>query len=129
MNPLNARRVNVDFELRLGLGQPRQQRRIELKGKVSLVSAGSVFLEIVGANRRLDNREKTPQDAVFVQVCHRIQSAFDLNRPSLRLDSRVSGVRRVETGQEKFNQLPRDRRIVRQRLLYIRLSESETSLP
>src|ERR1700759_449920 len=105
MNPHNARRLNVNFQLRLALGQPRKQRRVELKGKVSLVIAGSVSLEVVGPNRRLDYSEKTPQDAVFVQVCNRIQSAFDLNRPSLRFDFRVSGVGRVETPQEKFNQL------------------------
>ena len=66
MNSLDARRVNIDLEQGLGIGQPRHQRRVKLEGEVRLERAGDVSLEVIRANRCLDYREKTPQDAVLV---------------------------------------------------------------
>ena len=126
---LDARRVNVDFEHGLGLRHPRHLRRVELEAKVGLGRAASVFLEVVGAKRRLDHGEKTPQDTVFVQVGDQIQPSLDFDRQCLYFDVRFGGIRGIETHKKKFDQFLRDRRVGGQRLFHVRPAEIKPSLP
>ena len=69
---LDARRVDPDLEHRPRLGQARHALRIELERDVRFRH------EKIGASGRLDHGEEAAQDAVLVEVLHRVERGGDL---------------------------------------------------
>ena len=138
MNPLDLRGIDEDLAIGLGLRQLVDGSAVELESDIGLGPALRVGLVVVRSQRCLQGVEKTPQDAVFIQVRDGLQRRFDLTRQCLFRLSRIrcagplspsrTSSGRIEAGLEQLRQLPRDPRVPGQSLLHVGLAEGNAGL-
>ena len=129
MHALETRRVDEDFEHRLGLRQTRHLGGIELERQEALAAPGRITPPEVRARGRLNQREVLPQDAVFGQVLDGLQRRLD-GADLLRgagADGRALGG--VEAQLEQVDELTCDVGVDRQRRLDESLRQREPDLP
>ncbi len=121
VHALEARRVDEDLELRLGLGQSRNLPRIELERYEPLAAALGIPPPEVGPGRGLDEREILAQHAILGEILDRFERGFDsayLLRGA-HADARALG--RVEAQLEQPDEISRNVRVRRERCLDERL--------
>ena len=85
-------------------------------------------LDDIGAQRRVDQVEAAPQDAVLVAARHIVERMLDGGARLAGAPVGLAAPRRVEARAEKPDELDRDFRIAGQRLLHIGLAEGGAGL-
>ena len=153
VDAFHLRRVDEDLEHRPRQRQLADLLRVELEGEVGLAPcSGARFgrrgaggraaggrsgrrytLPVVRAQRGLDQRDVQPQDAVLVRIAHVFQRVLDLGADVHRRHlpaARFGGVAEggIESRGEQLDELPRDRRVVGQRLLDVRVAQGHADL-
>src|SRR5690606_39701472 len=107
VNALDARRVDEDLERGLRLRQLCDAARIELERDIRLVPAGCVGLVVVRAQRRLDERGESPQNAILVETLDAVERCVELLLGARRERIASNG---LEGGIElRFEQAKQDR--------------------
>ena len=122
MNALRPRRVDEDLEARARQRHERDPRGVELERQVRLGRAVGAGLEVVGAQRRRDDRQEVAQDPVLVEALDAVDGLLDARRDLLGRVG-VAAARWVEARAEEHDQLGRDLRVGEQRLLHVGIGE------
>ena len=99
MHALDLGPVDIDLAPRPRLRQPVDSARIELDRQraVARIGFGS---EMIGAQRRFDQVEVTPDDGVVIDVRNVLQRILDLGLEMLCRDIRIALLGRVEARDE-----------------------------
>src|SRR5207244_13590844 len=129
MHALETRRVDEDFEHRLGLRQTRHLGGIELERQEALAAPGRITPPEVRARGRLNQREVLPQDAVFGQVLDGLQRRLDGADLLRAAGADGRAVAAVEAQLEQVDELTRAVSVDRQRRLDESLRQREPDLP
>lgn len=129
MDALDLRGVHPDLVRRAGRRQVGDGLRVQLHGQVAVRPALAVLLVVVGAQRRLDDREEGPQDPVLVQGGDLVERPVQLlQQPVGQLGAGPLAVR-GHPRLEQRDQQPGGVDVVGERLLHVRLAEGRTGLP
>ena len=133
VDALDPRAVDPDLEHRPGCRQVGHRLRVELEGDVGLRVPVGVPLVEVGAQRRLDDRQQGPDDAVLVEARHGVEGIHDRGGDGRgRLGARLTGLTgipaRVEAGLEEFHEGAGDAGVGHERRLDVVLGELRLGL-
>ncbi len=129
VDALDARRVHPDLVRRARRRQVRDGLRVELHRQVGVRLPVAVPLVVVRAQRRLDDGEERPQDAVLVQARDLVQRAVQLlQQPVGQLGAGPLPLRR-HPRLEEADQQPGGVDVVGEGVLHVRLAERRAGLP
>ena len=128
VHALEARRVDEDLEHRLGLGQPRNLRRIKLERHERTRLAFLIAPPEIGPRHRLDQCQVLPKHAVLGKILDVLEGRLDRPRLLRRAGAGAAAAFGIEAHPEQLDQLARDTGVRRQRRLDERLREREADL-
>ena len=128
MHPFHPRRVHEDLVPGPWLRELGDSGGIELEGQAGLHFPVLAALIEVGAQRGAHEAEEAAQDAVLVEVCHRVEGAPDLLDQDLPERLPIPGDRGVEADVEEPHERLRDPGIAGESRLHVLLAEGRSCL-
>ncbi|BAS17209.1 hypothetical protein AHiyo8_55120 [Arthrobacter sp. Hiyo8] len=113
VHAFNARRVHPDLVL-----WPRERQSVD-RGRIELEADVRLALEVVRAQRRLDEVDESPQDPVGVERCHLVNCFGQCGAGAL-LAGRTRGVRRrrIEARPKEVNKAAGNLRVGEEGIRY-----------
>ena len=127
VHALEPGRVDEHLELRARRRQVGHPLGVQLEHQVRNGARSST--EVVRSQRRADQAQVGPQDAVLVEAGHAVECTGDLLGDRLAPLGFASLLGRVEPGLEQHDQQPRDRGVAPQHALDVVLAEGDVGLP
>ena len=128
MHALDLRAVDEDLPERSGQRQFVDVAGIELEGAVALLAALGGLLIKIGSEGAFDDVEVAANDAVLVEVRHRLELLQDGRSQARDLPFTPAVRLRIETGFEEVDQEPGDIGILHQGLFHVGLTEGDSRL-